>query len=74
MATTKHPGPRRTASRSNREGRRRTSIDAIVDLLKERAEFMDTVRHDLDIQFKRIAEIQADVDRLKRALARRGGS
>ena len=74
MATTKTVGRRRGTSKSSRGAQRRVNIDAIVDLMRERAEFMETVRRDLDIQFKRIAEIQADVDRLKRALARRGGS
>jgi hypothetical protein len=49
-------------------------LRALVRMLRERAEFMDTVRRDLDIQFQRIAQLQGELDRLKRALTRRDRS
>jgi hypothetical protein len=48
-------------------------MDELVKLLNERAEFidalrrdLDAVRHDTDLQFKRTAQVQADIDLVKR--------
>jgi hypothetical protein len=49
---------------------RRDELDLLLDTLNRRAEFMDALRADLDVQFKRIAAIQAELDELKRLVAR----
>ena len=43
----------------------RGEFDTLIELLNARATFMDEMRHDLDIQFKRIAHMQAELDQLK---------
>ena len=45
---------------------KREEFDHVIDLLNERGEFVDRMRLDLDIQFKRIAELQQELDALKR--------
>jgi hypothetical protein len=39
----------------------------LIELLNARATFMDQMRQDLDVQFKRIAHMQAELDALKAA-------
>ena len=43
----------------------RAEFDRVIDLLNERGQILNDLRHDLDIQFKRIAAMQAELDRLK---------
>jgi hypothetical protein len=43
----------------------RAEFDHVIDLLNERGHILNNLRHDLDIQFKRIAAMQAEIDRLK---------
>jgi hypothetical protein len=45
---------------------KREEFDRVIDLLNERGEVVDRMRRDLDIQFKRIAELQQEIDALKR--------
>ena len=40
-------------------------FDHVIDLLNKRGEVVDEMRRELDIQFKRIAQLQLDVDRLR---------
>ena len=54
----------------------RGEYNRVIDILNERNEILNALRdgvnglhHISEIQFKRIAEIQADVDRINRALA-----
>jgi hypothetical protein len=44
----------------------REEFDHVIDLLNQRGEVVDRVCRDLDVQFKRIAQLQEEVDRLKR--------
>jgi hypothetical protein len=51
----------------------RGEFDRVIDLLNERGEILkeyrqalDDIRHDLAVQFKRIAQLQAEVDELRR--------
>ena len=56
----------------------RAEYNRVLDILNERSESLRAlrqalhdVRHDSDIQFKRIAQLQADLDRIVQALNRR---
>jgi hypothetical protein len=51
---------------------RRDEFELLLDTLNRRAEFMDALKADLNIQFKRIANIQAELDELKRLVAKLG--
>jgi hypothetical protein len=44
----------------------RSELDRVIDLLNERGEVVDQMRRELDVQFKRIAQLQEEMDRLKR--------
>jgi len=46
----------------------RAEYNRIIEVLNERNEILNGLRHNSDIQFQRIAQIQADVDLIKRAL------
>jgi hypothetical protein len=41
-------------------------MDQLVDLLNERGELLNALIREQRIQFERIAQLQADVDRLRR--------
>ena len=43
----------------------REEFNHVIDLLNKRGEVVDEMRRELDIQFKRIAQLQLDVDRLR---------
>jgi len=52
----------------------RGEFNRVIDLLNKRGEILheyrislDQMRRDLDIQFKRIAQLQSELDRVKRA-------
>jgi hypothetical protein len=45
---------------------RRDEFNQLVDLLNERGELLNRLLQDQQIQFRRIAQLQAEVDRLKR--------
>jgi len=45
---------------------RREEFNQLVDLLNERGELLNELMREQRIQFKRIAQLQADVDHLKR--------
>ena len=71
MAPAKGSARRRRAPRPERPRRgpgqvTRDEVNEILRLLRDRAEFMDAMRRDLDIQFKRIAQIQGELDRMRR--------
>lgn len=69
--------PRRRGKHAPRPRRRaqngtdlQANIAEIYRLFEERGAFMDALRRDLDTQFKRIAEIQAELDHIKRTQER----
>jgi hypothetical protein len=45
----------------------REELDRVIDMLNQRGEIMDQMRRDLDVQFKRIAQLQEEVDSLRRS-------
>jgi uncharacterized small protein (DUF1192 family) len=49
---------------------RREEYNLLVDILNERGEIMRRLLQDQEIQFQRIAQLQAELDRLKQAMAR----
>jgi hypothetical protein len=64
--------PLRRAKRTPK-GRRinvsRAEFDKVLDILKERGAILIGLRKDLDIQFKRIAQMQAELDVVRQLLA-----
>jgi uncharacterized small protein (DUF1192 family) len=46
----------------------RAEFDRVIELLNERGQILNDLRHDLEIQFKRIAAMQTEIDRLKGTL------
>lgn len=64
------PIPLRKARRipkGNRRGVSRAEFDRVIDILNERGELLNDICRTLDIQFKRIAQIQAELDGVRRA-------
>jgi hypothetical protein len=66
------PKPRRlrTLPRSPKSRRMdvtRAEFNHVIDLLNERGEIVDQIRRELDIQFKRIAQLQFELDDMKKA-------
>lgn len=49
---------------------RREEFDRLVEIINVRADLIDKVRHDLDIQFKRMAQMQSELDEVQRAVQR----
>jgi hypothetical protein len=49
---------------------RREELDGLVDLLNERGQVINQLVREQQIQFQRIAQIQAELDLLKQALAK----
>jgi len=73
--------PKAARLRTSALGRKdvtRAEHNRIIDTLNERKKILDALgdalnelRHESDVQFKRIAQLQADIDRLMQALDRR---
>jgi hypothetical protein len=42
----------------------------VIEIVNQRTEFIDALRRDVDVQFKRIAQLQAELDVIKHALAK----
>ena len=57
----------KTISKERRVVVRREEFNHLIDLLNERADSMNAILHNQEIQFQRIAQLQAEVDLLKRA-------
>ena len=47
----------------------RAEFDRVIETLKERGVLINSLRKDLDIQFKRIAQMQAELDMVRQMLA-----
>ena len=47
----------------------RAEFDKVLDILRERGPILTGLRKDLDIQFKRIAQMQAELDVVRQMLA-----
>jgi len=46
----------------------KADFEEVLRTMHERGIILDEIRHALDLQFKRFADMQADLDALKRAL------
>jgi len=44
----------------------RAEFNRAIDIINERGQLISDLRRDLDVQFKRIAQLQAEVDALTR--------
>ena len=51
---------------------RRDEFNRLIDVLNERGEVVNTILRTQEVQFQRIAQIQAELDLLKQALVRIG--
>jgi hypothetical protein len=69
MPTQKRPLRRaKRIPKGKRIGVSRTEFDRVIDMLNERGDIINTLRKDLDIQFKRIAQMQAELDVVRQLL------
>lgn len=48
----------------------RAEFNRVIALLKERGEILNDLRHNQGVQFQRFAQMQAEVDLIRRALAK----
>jgi len=48
----------------------RAEFNRVIDLLNERGDILNSLRHNQDVQFHRIAQLQAELDQIKRAWER----
>jgi hypothetical protein len=60
--------PRPRLPRSKRVDVTREEFNRLIELLNQRSDFIDKNRRDLDIQFTRLAQLQAELDEIKRIL------
>jgi len=44
----------------------REEFDRVIDMLNQRGEIVDHMRRDLDVQFKRIAQLQHEIDEINK--------
>jgi hypothetical protein len=42
----------------------RAEFDRVIEILNERGSILDDIRHNLDLQFHRIAQMQVQIDQL----------
>jgi hypothetical protein len=64
----KAPEPRRSAL--ERRDVTRAEFNHVIDLLNERGEILAGLMKELEIQFKRMAQIQSELDELRQAWQR----
>jgi hypothetical protein len=70
MPPKKHPLRRaKRTPKGTRIDVSRAEFDRVLDILKERGPILTGLRKDLDIQFKRIAQMQAELDVVRQMLA-----
>lgn len=48
----------------------RAEFNRVIALLNERGQILNDLRHNQDVQFQRLAQLQAEVDLIRRALDR----
>jgi hypothetical protein len=73
MPTKRRSKPVKRIPTQKRRDVRREEFDRLVELLNERGEVINELRHDLDIQFKRMAQIQSELDEIRRSVQRTPG-
>ena len=61
----------RRPPKSKRVDVTRAEFDRVAELLDQRGLILNDLHHNLEIQFKRISAMQADIDRLKRLIDRK---
>lgn len=49
----------------------RAEFDRVIEILNERGSILEDIRHNLDLQFRRIAQMQAELDQLVMRRTRR---
>ena len=57
----------KTLAKGRRVGISRAEFNGLIDMLNERGDTLNALLRNQDIQFQRIAQLQAEVDLLKRA-------
>ncbi len=57
----------RRIPRTQRVDVRREEFNRVIDLLNERGQILNDLRQNQEVQFKRIAQLQAELDQIKRA-------
>ena len=62
---------KRSSSRLNRRDVTRAEYNNIIEVLNQRGEIINTLRHELEVQFKRIAQMQSELDDVRRLVAAR---
>jgi hypothetical protein len=60
----------RLVAKGRGEEIRREEIDRLVDILNERGEMLNRILQEQRIHFERMAQLQAELDRVKQELAR----
>jgi hypothetical protein len=48
----------------------REEFARVVEILNERGTILDDIRHNLDLQFRRIAQMQVQIDHLMKRISR----
>ena len=71
MSKSPRPKPRKLTRlpKGHRMDVRRDEFNHLIDLLNKRGETVNAILRDQEIQLKRIAQMQAELDALKRQLA-----
>lgn len=57
----------RRIAKARRTSVRREEFNQLIDMLNERGELLNRVLREQDIQFQRIAQLQAELDHIKQA-------
>lgn len=70
MTLKTHRRPVRRIPKGRRVDVRRAEFNHLIDMLNERADVINRLLQDQQIQFQRIAQIQAELDLMKQAWAR----
>ena len=70
MTAKKARRPVRRIPKGRRASVHRDEFNNLVELLNDRAELLNHVVRDQEIQFQRIAQMQVEIDGMKRSLGR----
>ena len=55
----------KTVSKAQKIDVTRSEFDRVIDVTNEHAQMLNDLRHNQEIQLKRIAQLQAEIDQLK---------
>jgi len=62
--------PRIAGSRLTRTDVTRAEYNHIIEVLNQRGEIINDLRRELEVQFKRMAQMQSELDEIRRAWVR----